>query len=70
MMRMAGLMTHAGALADTNGTWGMMGWPMMSSTAGSGVYAWFWYLQWFVVWALIIGLLIAAIRYLWKKGGK
>lgn len=33
---------------------------------------WFWlmYLQCLVIWGLLVALLVAAVRWLWKKGNK
>lgn len=47
----------------------MMWWPMMSYFQNGGV-TWFWGLQWIVVWGLVVALLVAAVRWLWKKGNK
>lgn len=49
----------------------MMGgmWPMMGSYA-DGPATWFWQLQGLVVWGLMVVLLVAAVRWLWKKGSK
>jgi len=42
-------------------------WPMMGSyTNGSSTF--FWQLQWLVVWGLTVALLVAAVRWIWKKG--
>ena len=45
-------------------------WPMMgqyqTGVTGYGLLQ----LQWFVVWALLVALLVAAVRWLWKKGDK
>ena len=41
----------------------------MSMTSLSG-WAWVMYLQWLIIWGLLVALLAAAVRWLWKKGNK
>ena len=51
----------------------MFGWnyqDMLSFMSGSSGWFWLMYLQWLVLWGLGVALLVAAIRWLWKKGGK
>lgn len=53
-----------------SGQWGMMGpWMMGGFQTGSG---WFLLggLLWLVSWALLIFVLVAFARWLWKKGNK
>lgn len=40
----------------------MMGW------LGDGTGIWFYALLWLVTWILIIAVLVALLRWLWKKG--
>jgi len=44
-------------------------WPMMGSYQ-YGSSSFFWQLQWLVVWGLTVALLVAAVRWVWKKGNK
>ena len=55
----------------------MMGWwgnysfsDMQQIMASYSGWWWLMYLQWLVLWALGVVLLVAAIRWLWKKGNK
>ena len=51
----------------------MWGWNYSDTQQIMGNYAgWFWFmsLQWLVLWGLGVALLVAAIRWLWKKGNK
>lgn len=59
----------------TNGDWDkmadLMAEMMTPYRAGGGLV--FWQLHWvleLVTWILLIALLAAAVRWLWKKGGK
>lgn len=42
----------------------MMGW------FGDGTGVWLFGLLWLVTWVLVIAILIALVRWLWKKGDK
>ncbi len=46
----------------------MYWWPMMGYYQNQGA-TWLG-LQWLVVWGLTVALLVAAVRWLWKKGNK
>jgi len=51
----------------------MFGWnysDMQQFMGGSSGWFWLMYVQWAVLWGLGALLLIAAIRWLWKKGNK
>lgn len=50
---------------------GMMGWGSMMSSVGAGDgFVWTAMILSWLTWILIIAVLVAAIRWLWKKGGK
>lgn len=45
--------------------------PMMGSlTTMGGSWMWLGGILWLVIWVLVIAVLIALVRWLWKKGGK
>lgn len=70
---MLAVLAHIGQGTESGQVWqgmmgpGMMGWGMMGTPGG---WFWLWSLLTWLIWILIIVALIAAIRWLWKMGGK
>lgn len=48
----------------------LSGHPMMFWLAGNQGALWFYSVLWFVTWILVIAILVALLRWLWKKGDK
>lgn len=67
MMRLAHMMGEVSGEA-TNNVWHC---PMMFGLTGMGA-GWMWLgsLIWLATWILIIAVLVALLRWLWKKGGE
>lgn len=74
------LLAHMGETSETGemvemmrqmGGMGMMGWGMMPFGGGWNLL-WIWLGQvvWLVTWVLLILVLVALVRWLWKKGNK
>lgn len=52
----------------TSGAWHC---PMMGSfTKMGGSWSWLGGILWLVTWVLVVAVLIALLRWLWKKGSK
>lgn len=77
---MFALLAHMGEASETGEmvemmrqmrSMGMMGWGMMPF-GGGWTSAWLWLggTIWLVVWVLVILVLVALLRWLWKKGSK
>lgn len=66
MMKMAHMMGEVSGEA-TGGAWHC---PMMAGLTGMGA-GWMWLggIIWLVTWILVIAVLLALLRWLWKKGG-
>ncbi|OGD87678.1 hypothetical protein A2870_03130 [Candidatus Curtissbacteria bacterium RIFCSPHIGHO2_01_FULL_41_11] len=54
------------AQKNFDGRWGK--YPMMYGFAGNDTFVWFHIVLGVVTWALVIAVLVALVRYLWKKG--
>ncbi|MCR4324801.1 MAG: hypothetical protein NUV69_03905 [Candidatus Curtissbacteria bacterium] len=48
----------------------LYGHPMMGWFGANGSGMWFFGIAWLVTWILVIAVLVALVRWLWKKGDK
>ena len=70
MLLLAGMMRYGTESADEILDERLFRYHPMMQWFGGGTDIWLWAFLWLVTWILIIAVLVALVRWLWKKGDK